>query len=126
MTPSDRIRSAANPPLGAGSHEHVVEFYETETFLADTVSKFIGPGLYDGGAAIVVATAQHRRLFATALRAAGVDVEHATTAERCICVDARTLLDRFMLDGFPDPQRFWETAGAARRGSRGPGIIGPR
>ncbi len=115
MAPSDRIRSAANPPagrLGAGPHEHVVEFYETETFLADTVSKFIGPGFYDGGAAIVVATAEHRRLFATALRDAGIDTEHAIAADRYITVDARTLLDRFMADGFPDPTRFRETVGA--------------
>ncbi len=77
MTPKDGIRSAVHPPAhrGPDAHEHVVEFYETDRFLADTVSDFVGPGLHAGGAAIVVATAEHRVMFEAALHAAGIDDE---------------------------------------------------
>jgi len=71
MGPSDEIGSAAPPPArqaAAGRHEHVVEFYETEEFLADTVTDFVGPGLHDGGAAVVVATSAHRYALERSLR----------------------------------------------------------
>ncbi len=115
MAPSDRTRSAApppTPPTGAGGHEHVVEFYETEQFLADTVTGFVGPGLHDGGAAVVVATAEHRRLFEQALRASGIDVAHAIAADRYITFDAAELLRAFMVDGAPDARLFRQTVGA--------------
>ena len=114
MTPKDGIRSAApspaHPGLG-GAHEHVVEFCETDRFLADAVSDFVGSGLHAGGAAVVVATADHRFLFEEALQAAGIDVDHAIEADRYLALDAGELLERFMVDGTPDPQRFEKTVG---------------
>ncbi len=115
MAPSDRIRSAAPPPAraaGPGGHEHVAEFYETEQFLADTVTGFVGPALHDGGAAVVVATGAHRRLFEQALRTAGIDVEHAIAADRYIAFDAAELLEAFMVDEVPDARLFQQTVGA--------------
>jgi len=113
MTPKDGIRSAVHPPADRGpdAHEHVVEFYETDRFLADTVGDFVGPGLHAGGAAIVVATAEHRVMFAAALHAAGIEVEHAIEAGRYITFDADELLETFMVDGAPDAQRFEQAIG---------------
>jgi PAS domain S-box-containing protein len=114
MTPRDGIRSEAPSPVhpesGSG-HEHVVEFYETDRFLADTVSDFVGPGLHRGGAAVVVATEAHRLLFEAALQAAGIDVDHAIEADRYLAFDARKLLDAFLIDGAIDAQRFTQTIG---------------
>jgi PAS domain S-box-containing protein len=125
MAPSDRIRSAAAPRTaraGDGTHEHVVEFYDTEAFLVGTVSDFVGPALHIGEAAVVVATSAHRYAFEQALRHAGVDVEHAVGADRYLAFDAAELLGRFMVDGMPDPERFrtivgevLERAGAGSR-----------
>lgn len=115
MAPSDRIRSAAPLSAGqarAGTHDHVVEFYETEKFLADTVTDFVGPGLHDGGAAIVVATPAHRFAFEQALRRSGIDVERAIDAERYLTFDAAGLIERFMVDGVPDAQIFEDIVGA--------------
>ena len=115
MAPSDRIRSAASLPARqphAGTHDHVVEFYETEKFLADTVTDFVGPGLHDGGAAIVVATPAHRFAFEEALRRSGIDVERAIDAERYLTFDAAGLIERFMVDGVPDAQLFEDIVGA--------------
>ena len=79
-----RIRSTVQPsrPAGGCGHEHLVGFYETEEFLVDTVSGFVGPALHDGDAAIVVATATHRSAFDAALHASGVDVAAAVAADR--------------------------------------------
>nr|MBA3747994.1 MEDS domain-containing protein [Solirubrobacterales bacterium] len=115
MAPSDRTRSAANSLAGPGggrAHEHVVEFYETEKFLADTVTGFVGAGLHAGGAAIVVATAAHRCAFEDALRRSGIDVDRAVDADRYLAFDASELLEQFMADGAPDQRRFQELIGA--------------
>ncbi|MDP1849961.1 MAG: EAL domain-containing protein [Solirubrobacteraceae bacterium] len=114
MAPSDRTRSAAHVPVrrvGSAAHEHVVEFYETEQFLCDTVTDFVGPALHDGGAVIVVATAAHRYDFEAALRRSGFDVEHAIDADRYVTFDAAGLLARFMVDGVPDARRFEDVVG---------------
>ncbi len=115
MAPSARTRSAATSPAipaGGRAHEHVVEFYETEKFLADTVTGFVGAGLHAGGAAIVVATHAHRCAFEDALRDSGIDVVHAVNADRYLAFDAAELLGRFMVDGVPDRRLFAEQIGA--------------
>jgi len=42
-------------------HEHQVQFYDSEEFLSAAVCAFLAPALRDANAAIVVATAAHRR-----------------------------------------------------------------
>ncbi len=115
MASPDETASGHRPAArqaGDGTHEHVVEFYETERFLADTVTDFVGPGLHDGGAAVVVATAAHRYAFEQSLRHAGVDLEQAVAADRYLAFDAAELLERLTVDGVPDPERFREIIGA--------------
>jgi len=113
MASSDRSRSASRSadPL-SGVHDHVVEFYETEKFLADTVTDFVGPGLHEGGAAIVVATPAHRNAFEEALRHSGIDVEAAVNADRYLSFDAAELLARFVVDGVPDARLFEDIVGS--------------
>jgi diguanylate cyclase (GGDEF)-like protein len=101
-------------------HDHLVEFYETEAFLVDTVCTFLVPALRGGDAAIVVATAAHREAFARALREAGIDVEAAVREQRYVALDAREVLARFMAGGAPDAQRFRDTVEAVmERASQG-------
>ena len=113
MAPFDRIPPPTRPagPL-SGAHDHVVEFYESEGFLTDTVTDFVGPGLHDGGAAIVVATPAHRYAFEEALRHSGIDIEAAIHADRYLAFDAAELLDRFMVDGVPDAALFEDIVGS--------------
>jgi hypothetical protein len=100
--------SALHTPTVCG-HDHLVEFYETDEFLVDTVSKFVLPSLRDGDAAIIVATAAHRHEFERALEAAGVDIELAVREDRYIALDARDVLSRFMVDGHPGASLFAQT-----------------
>ena len=115
MAIPDRTRSTAptdiRPAHPPARQKHVVELYETTEFLVDTVCDFVAPNLHDGGAAIIVASAAHRAAFETALRDAGVDVEHAIAADRYIGFDAAELLDDLMVDGTPHAGRFREAIG---------------
>ena len=106
---------AVSVPLlpSLGVHDHVVEFYETEEFLVDTVAGSLGPALHDGAAAIVVATGSHRHSFDVALRSAGVDTAAAAAAGRYLTFDAAQLLTTFMVEGNPDGERFRHSIGGA-------------
>lgn len=117
------------PPGGSTcAHDHLVEFYETDAFLVDTVSGFLLPALRDGDAAIVVATAEHRDAFEAALDDAGIDVQAAVRDGRYLGFDARDVLSRFMVDGAPDPALFARAVGgvmdAASRGGRNIRVYG--
>ena len=92
-------------------HGHLVEFYETDAFLVDTVSAFILPALRDGETAIVVATPAHRDAFEAAHADAGIDIDAAAREARYVALDARDVLARFMDGGRPDPRLFADTIG---------------
>jgi DcmR-like sensory protein len=66
----------------------------------------VGPVLNVGDAAVVVATADHRRTFVAALRRSGVDVTGAVASGRYLSFEAAELIDSFMIEGAPDPARF--------------------
>jgi diguanylate cyclase (GGDEF)-like protein len=99
------MSAAAPVPTGCG-HDHAVEFYETEAYLVHTVVSFARDALRAGDAVLIVATADHRRRFATGLRRDGVDLEAAIAQGRYLALDAATVLHGFMVDGAPDPARF--------------------
>jgi len=99
-------------PHAVCQHDHLVEFYETDEFLVDTVAGYVLPALRNGDVAIIVATAAHRHAFERALEDAGIDLASAVREERYIAIDARGLLSRFMVDGRPDAQRFASAVGA--------------
>lgn len=97
-------------PWGSGRavevHGHGVVFYGGDQVLAASVGGYLGEGLRAGDAALVLATAAHRREFATALTAAGVDLPAAQASGRLVMLDAGTMLQRFGRDGRLSPARF--------------------
>lgn len=98
-----------SPPTGtveAPVHHHLLEFYEADHLLADSVRAHVEPGLRGDDAVVVVATEAHRELFGAALSGSGVDVGAARIASRYLDLDAGETLTRFMVDGAPDPGRF--------------------
>jgi len=96
----------------ACGHDHLVSFYETDEILVDTVANFVLSSLRDGDAAIVVATAAHRREFESALKQGGMYVAPAAREDRYIALDADDVLSRFMVDGHPNARLFTQTIGA--------------
>src|SRR5262249_8855141 len=92
--------------------EHVVQFYESDAFLAEVVSRFVVEGLAAGEAVVVIATGAHRRDVEQRLRARGVDPAAAGREARYVALDAAETLARFMIDARPDPVRFDEVLSA--------------
>lgn len=105
-------------PRSDGSRDLVVEFYESEEFLTDSLTAFLVPALTSGEAVIVIATAVHRRRLEAALSAAGVDSTEAASNGRYVAVDPVVLLRRFMVAGRPDAGRFRDTVGPMIDGAR--------
>ena len=96
---------------GMSGAEHFVQFYETDGFLLDSLSGFIGAGLSAGEAVIVVATQAHREGLEERLRANGLDARAAQASGQFIQLDAAELLSQFMFDGAPEAERFAEVVG---------------
>ena len=107
-----------------GTSDHVVLVYEADAHLVDAVSRFVSTGLAAGEAAIVVATPPHREQLDARLRAHGVDLATACAQGQYIALDAAETLAQFMVDGWPDAQRFADVVGdiIARAGSRYPHV----
>lgn len=99
---------------------HIVQFYESDTFLADAVGKFIGEGLRNGEAGIVLATESHRAGIEERLVQDGLDIAAARMQSYYIALDAIDALSTVMVEGSPDPQRFAEVFGSIiQQASRG-------
>lgn len=97
--------------LGGGGHS--VQFYATDAFLLDGLSRFVGRALGAGDAALVLATEAHRHALADRLRARGFDLDGAVAHGRYIALDAAETLALFMVDRWPDASRFTEIIGEA-------------
>ncbi|HEY4035775.1 MAG TPA: PAS domain S-box protein, partial [Ktedonobacteraceae bacterium] len=92
--------------------EHFVQFYETDDFLLDSLSSFIGTGLDAGDGCIVIATKAHRESLEQRLKANGLDLTTNHTRDGYISLDAHETLPKFMVDGLPEPKRFAEIIGS--------------
>jgi signal transduction histidine kinase len=108
--------------------EHSVQFFETDTFLVNSVSEFIETGLRAGDACIVFATQPHREGIQERLAADGLNVSAALAQGQYVPFDAAATLSQFMVDGSPEPERFAEIVGdviaEAAQGGRSVRIFG--
>jgi PAS domain S-box-containing protein len=92
--------------------EHFVHFYETDAFLLDSLSDFIGTGLVIGDVCIVLATQTHRENLEERLKATGLDLAAASTRGEYISLDAADTLSKIMVDGLPEPESFTRVIGS--------------
>jgi PAS domain S-box-containing protein len=92
--------------------QHFVHFYETDAFLLDSLTDFIGTGLVVGDICIVLATQAHRENLEERLKATGLDLASATTRGEYISLDAAETLSKIMIDGLPEPERFTRVIGS--------------
>ena len=88
------------------SREHIAQFYENDAVLIDTLTRFVGGGLKAGESAIIIATPKHLRLLEERLADTDVDLVGAILEDRYIALDAEATLARFMVEGWPDEERF--------------------
>jgi MEDS: MEthanogen/methylotroph, DcmR Sensory domain len=93
-----------------GPRDHVVQFYGADDELAVTAGGYLADGIRSGDGILVVATAPHRRVFAATLAGAGIDPARERDAGRLLMEDAAGLLDRFLVGGELDRERFHSVA----------------
>jgi PAS domain S-box-containing protein len=89
-----------------GTMNHIVQFYEDDAFLCDTVARFIGAGLATGEPVVIIATDLHRHGFVQRLKSNGFDVDRIVDGGRLMLLDARQTLAQFMVGDMPDWDRF--------------------
>lgn len=93
-------------------HEHLVQWYDNDASLIQSVGPFLAASLKSGGAAINIATPSHRIAVDRWLMADGHHTVALQRAGRYIPLDAKETLDRFMVGDSPDRDLFFEVIGA--------------
>jgi len=94
-----------------GDHQHGVQFYSQDKFLLEELSRYLGQALMAGNSAVVVATDQHRNGLLQWLTALGLDIPDLLEKGRFVELDARQVLSEFMVEGWPNEERFEEIVG---------------
>ena len=100
------LRHAPTTPAPAwDGSAHRVAFYDTDPDLVDVVVDSVRSAVR-AGAAVVVATADHRQAVTAALAAAGVDTAAAVRSGRLVLLDAGETLASLLVEDTPDPTAF--------------------
>ncbi len=104
------------PVVRPSAHDHTVQFYEDDAFLVDRVCRFVREGIEAGHATIVIATAPHRAAIKARLLFLGFDLDGEENSHSCVQLDAEATLEALLVDGWPDADRFKQTASAILAG----------
>ncbi|HEX4265567.1 MAG TPA: PAS domain S-box protein [Verrucomicrobiae bacterium] len=86
--------------------KHLVQFYESDEFLADRVSEFIAAGLEAGEGGLMIATPGHREAVEKRLLEKGLNLTALTAANEYFSLDASDTLSQLMANGLPDEALF--------------------
>jgi hypothetical protein len=86
---------------------HSVYFYDTEEALVLRLVGIVTSALNSGNAALMVVTPQHAQQLTQSLSPRLFRTTHELT--RLTVIDAQATLDKFMVDGMPDRNRFLAT-----------------
>ena len=76
------------------------------------LSSFIGSALSNGHSAVIIATQAHIDNLSRKLRESGFELGEASRQERYVALPATEVMAKFMINGQPDPIRFYETIGS--------------
>jgi hypothetical protein len=98
----------------AQAHGHFVQFYKAdEPLLNRNVGNFLWDGLLRGDGLLVIGTRQRRECLSSHLSRLGADVALARREGQLAMLDAHEVLERFMVNGQPDWDRFQHAIGEA-------------
>ncbi|MFZ0680888.1 MEDS domain-containing protein, partial [Candidatus Binatus sp.] len=87
-------------------HSHLVQFYEDDGFLIDSLTHWFADGLSVGDSCVYIGTESHRISLEKRLAAQGVDLDKLSREGRFVCSDASQTLSTFMVDEWPDEPLF--------------------
>ncbi len=101
------------PECGLAS-EHVVQFYgENDRVLVENVADFLASGSHKGEETVVIAGPARTNAILAALKIRAVGAPHGDA--RVTALDAESVLDELLVDGFPDDRRFDDAVGTVVR-----------
>jgi PAS domain S-box-containing protein len=89
-----------------GSSDHLVQFYESDAFLAERVSAFIGAGIEAGEGGVLVGTPQHRSAVEKRLSHQGINLTALKSKGQYFSLDAIETLSQSMMDDALDEKLF--------------------
>ena len=92
--------------------EHLVQFYDDDAVLMDSVYAFFRDGFRCGERAVLIAQMAHRAGIEERLRSNGFDVAELLASGHYTPLDAGATLERILVDGMPDRERFRSVVGA--------------
>jgi PAS domain S-box-containing protein len=107
----DSTNSLFNPQqelllTGLPASAHLIQFYESDTFLVQILKEFISHGLRTGDACIVIATPAHIEALNQQLHTSGLNLTEALSVGAYLALDAQVILSQLMDGDLPDPARF--------------------
>jgi len=94
-----------------GTEDHIVQVYTDSAFLVEGVAAYVGTGVKQNEAAILITRPEHRALFEAELVRRGFDVASLIARGQLKLFDAADTLGKFMRGGLPDWAAFHEVIG---------------
>ncbi|HWZ14379.1 MAG TPA: MEDS domain-containing protein [Mucilaginibacter sp.] len=98
--------------------DHVVQIYDNDTMLLNTLADYTSDGFYNGDSVVVIATGSHIEALNSRLRVRGLDLNPLLANDQYIPLDADETLSKFMINGYPDEECFIETVSAIMKKAR--------
>ena len=92
--------------------DHIVRFYERDAVLVSDVARYIREGLEAGGGAVMIATPAHESEILSLWNQQRFDAGAHRREGRLVLADATEMLERLMVDGWPDAARFDQVVGS--------------
>lgn len=86
--------------------DHVVQIYEDQEIFLDTLAGFVGDGINSGDCIVVIARAVNLKALEERLNAHAVNVKLLISENQYIAIDALEALEKFMVDGWPNEEKF--------------------
>jgi hypothetical protein len=86
--------------------DHVVQIYENDEVFIDMLAGFVADGINADNSVIVIATGNHLNAVEARLWSLGLHVDKLIAGDQYIPLDAKETLSQFMVDGWPDEDRF--------------------
>ena len=99
------------------SAQHLVQFYEDDSFIIETVSFLTSQALASGDSSVIVATESHRRAIDDRIAALGLNLNILQISGRYRSVDAAEALAQFMVGDRPDEVKFNQFIGGVLHGA---------
>jgi hypothetical protein len=86
--------------------DHLLQIYGRDERLLEVLEWFVGQGLRDNGAVILIATPRHLHELEIRLRAQWVPIDKARWQSRYIAMVASEVLEKILVNGWPDETGF--------------------